>query len=1057
MASYTEDALVEQPAIQLFAELGWQTLNCYNEQFGENGLLGRSNRSEVVLVRHLRAALQKLNPGVSALAIDSAIDVLARDRSAMSPIAANEDVYNLLREGVKVASGDEEEDTAIVTVIDWKNPTNNEFLLCSQLWVTGEIETRRPDLVGFVNGIPLLFVELKASSKQLIHAYKDNLKDYRDTIPQIFWYNQLILLSNGMQSKIGTISSQWEHFAEWKKIASEKEPRKLSLEVAVRGTCDRIRLLDLVENYTLFVRQKQTVKILAKYHQFLGVNEALGGLQHVKERQGQLGVFWHTQGSGKSYSMVFFAQKAFRKLPGNWTFVLITDRTDLDDQIYKTFQSTGLLKEECQADSAASLKQLLHEDHRFVFTLIQKFRADGEFPVLSDRDDIIVITDEAHRSQYDTLAMNMRKALPNAAFIAFTGTPLLAGEEKTREVFGDYVSVYNFADAVDDGATLPLYYENRVPEVNLSRDDLGDEIASLLDQADLSDEQEARLEREFGRAYHIITRDERLETIARDLVDHYMSREPFANGLRGKAMMVAIDKATAIRMYNHVQKEWKIRLDSLKAKAKVVTGIRAEQLQEQIAFIQSTDMAVIVSGGQGEIEAMAKKGLDIRPHRDRMVKEKLDEKFKDAEDPLRIVFVCAMWLTGFDAPSVSTLYLDKPLKNHTLMQTIARANRVYPGKTCGQIVDYINIFGALQQALGIYGAGGVQQRLPTYQAGQPEPVDSPLFDKAVLVTEMTQVMGDFRGWLAEQKISLTAIHHAPVTNLEKQTLLQDAALIVMKPGLREEFTARLRQMNRIFKSLLPSIEAAPFMLDRVLINVIYQVMKHGMGEQVDDDDVLDVIRQQVDELLDEAIKTVHIGNNLPEPVNIGAINFDKLAEMVKRTQKPTLSDAERLRNIIEKKLVTLIERNHTRQDLQEKFKEIVEQYNLGAYQAEEFFNQLKLFIDELNEEEQRGVREGLSEEELAIFDLLCQDVALSTKERDAVKLIAHELLIKLRDVLVIDWRKKQRAKAQVQRMIQDVLDQLPETYNDALWPVACDKVYQHIFDAYRGEGVSVYH
>lgn len=860
-----------------------------------------------------------------------------------------------------------------------------------------------------------------------------------------------------MGQRVGTISSQWEHFAEWKKIASEKEPRKLSLEVAVRGTCDKVRLLDLVENYTLYVRQKQTVKILAKYHQFLGVNESLGGLQHVKEKQGQLGVFWHTQGSGKSYSMVFFAQKAFRKLPGNWTFVLITDRTDLDDQIYKTFQSTGLLKEECQADSAASLKQLLHEDHRFVFTLIQKFRADGEFPVLSDRSDIIVITDEAHRSQYDTLAMNMRKALPNAAFIAFTGTPLLAGEEKTREVFGDYVSVYNFADAVDDGATLPLYYENRVPEVNLSRDDLGDEIANLLDQADLTGEQEAQLEREFGRAYHIITRDERLETIARDLVAHYLSREPFANGLRGKAMMVAIDKATAIRMYNHVQAEWKIRLDSLQAKAKVAIGIRAEQLKEQIAFMQTTDMAVIVSGGQGEIERMAKKGLDIRPHRDRMVKEKLDEKFKDAEDPLRIVFVCAMWLTGFDAPSVSTLYLDKPLKNHTLMQTIARANRVYPGKTCGQIVDYINIFGALQQALGIYGAGGVQQQLPTYQAGQPEPVDSPLFDKAVLVTEMTQVMGDFRGWLAEQKISLTAIHHAPVANLEKQTLLQDAALIVMKPGVREEFTGRLRQMNRIFKSLLPSVEAAPFMLDRVLINVIYQVMKHGMGEQVDDDDVLDVIRQQVDELLDEAIKTVHIGNNLPEPVNIGAINFDKLAEMVKRTQKPTLSDAERLRNIIEKKLVSLIERNHTRQDLQEKFKEIVEQYNLGAYQAEEFFNQLKLFIDELNEEEQRGVREGLSEEELAIFDLLCQDVALSTKERDAVKLIAHELLVKLRDVLVIDWRKKQRAKAQVQRMIQDVLDQLPETYNDALWPVACDKVYQHIFDAYRGEGVSVYH
>ena len=1067
--TYTEDALVEQPSIALFSELGWQTLNCYEEQFGENGLLGRNNRGEVVLVRHLRAALLKLNSDVPDSAIDSAIDELVRDRSAMSPIAANEQVYQLLREGVKVNTGSDDEDaTLVVQVVDWSNAANNDFLLCSQLWVTGEIETRRPDLVGFVNGLPLLFVELKASSKQLIHAYKDNLKDYRDTIPQIFWYNQLILLSNGMQSKLGTISSQWEHFAEWKKIASEKEARKLSLEVAVRGTCDKARLLDLVENYTLFVRQKQTVKILAKYHQYLGVNQALNGLAHVQEsheqknreqkNKGQLGVFWHTQGSGKSYSMVFFAQKAFRKLPGNWTFVLVTDRTDLDDQIYKTFNSAGLLKEECQADSAASLKQLLHEDHRFVFTLIQKFRADGEdiFPVLSDRNDIIVITDEAHRSQYDVLAMNMRQALPNAKFIAFTGTPLLAGEEKTREVFGDYVSVYNFADAVDDGATLPLYYENRVPEVNLSRDDLGDEIASLLDQADLNDEQEARLEREFGRAYHIITRDERLQTVARDLVDHYLNREPFANGLRGKAMVVSIDKATAIRMYNHVQAEWKMRLASLHARHKAASGVRAAQLQEQIVFMQSTDMAVVVSGGQGEIDAMVKKGLDIRPHRDRMVKEKLDEKFKDADDPLRIVFVCAMWLTGFDAPSVSTLYLDKPLKNHTLMQTIARANRVYPGKTCGQIVDYINIFGALQHALGVYGAGGIQEPHGQYGIGN-EPVDSPLFDKAVLLEELQHAMGDFRGWLAEQKISLKAITEAPVNNFAKQNLLQDAALIVMQPGVREEFTSRLRQMNRIFKSLLPSTDAAPFLHDRVLINVIYQVMKHGMGEQVDDDDVLDVIRQQVDELLDEAIKTVHIGNNLPEPVNIGNINFEKLAEMVKRTQKPTLADAERLRNIIERKLVTMVERNHTRQDLQEKFKAMVEQYNLGAYQAEAFFNQLKLFINELDEEEQRGVREGLNEEELAIFDLLCQNIELSAKEREQVKAIAHELLDKLRDTLVIDWRKKQRAKAQVQRMIQDVLDNLPESYNEELWPVACDKVYQHVFDAYRGEGVSVYH
>ena len=486
---YSEDALVEQPAINLFSDIGWKTLNCYSETFDEDGLLGRENRSEVVLTRELRESLTQVNPDCTANEINLAIDELSRDRSAMSAIAANETGYKLIREGVKVKADDEQEDYVTVKVIDWQNADNNRFLLCSQLWITGEIETRRPDLIGFVNGLPLVFIELKAAHRQLIHAYKDNLADYKKVIPQLFWFNQLVILSNGVQSKVGTISSQWEHFADWKKIEREDEPSVVSLETVIRGTCDKNRLIDLIENFILFENKKNTVKIIAKYHQYLGVNQSLEGLRSIDDVQGKLGVFWHTQGSGKSFSMVFFCQKAFRKFPGNWTFVITTDRKDLDEQIYKTFSACGLLKEECQAESAAELKQLLSEDHRFVFTLIHKFRADlGEsYPMLSDRKDVIVITDEAHRTQYATLALNMRTALPNAGFMAFTGTPLLGKEEgaaKTREVFGDYVSVYNFSDAVDDGATLPLYYENRVPEVNLNRDDIGQEIKALIDDAD---------------------------------------------------------------------------------------------------------------------------------------------------------------------------------------------------------------------------------------------------------------------------------------------------------------------------------------------------------------------------------------------------------------------------------------------------------------------------------------------------------------------------------------------------------------------------------------------
>lgn len=539
--SYTEDSLIEQPAIVLFEELGWQPQNCYSETMGEQGLLGRDTRSEVVLQRELRHALKDLNPRCTANEIEQAIEILCRDYSAMSAIAANQTCYKLIKDGVKVKSdaysqGEEADEFITLTVIDWKTAENNRFLLCSQLWVTGEIETRRPDLIGFVNGLPLLFIELKAAHKNLIHAYKDNLADYKKTIPQLFWFNQLIILSNGVRSKVGTLTSLWEHFAEWKKIDSENEKRSSSLETVIRGTCEQERFLDLIENFILFESKKQTVKVVAKYHQYFGVNQSLKSLQNIRENQGKLGVFWHIQGSGKSFSMVFFCQKAFRKLEGNWTFVIVTDRKDLDEQIYTTFAATGMLHSDSRADSALELKQLLSEDHRYVFTLIHKFRtAQGEsYPELSQRDDVIVITDEAHRSQYSSLALNMRTALPNAGFLAFTGTPLLGkkgelddSDAKTYEVFGDYVSVYNFADAIDDGATLPLYYENRVPEVNLNRDDLGEEINAIIEEADLSDESEAKIEREFAKAYHIITRDDRLETIAKDMVEHFMGREPF--------------------------------------------------------------------------------------------------------------------------------------------------------------------------------------------------------------------------------------------------------------------------------------------------------------------------------------------------------------------------------------------------------------------------------------------------------------------------------------------------------------------------------------------------
>jgi len=702
-SAYTEDQLVEQPTIALFSELEWATVNATEETFGPSGLLGRETKGQVVLERYLHEALEKLNPSTDAAGLQQAADALTHDRSGMTLEAANREIYELIKEGVVVSVPDPKggQQSVRVRVIDWEYPEANTFTLVSQFSVVGQMYNCRPDLVGFVNGLPLLVVELKKPGVPSKTAFDDNLTHYKNAIPKLFWYSAWLVASNGSDSKLGSITAEWERWVEWKRIEREDEPRRVSLEVLIRGTCQKQRFLDLIENFTLFSDFKGgVVKVLGQNHQYLGVNNAIASMLKAREMgHGRGGVFWQTQGSGKSFSMVFFAQKVFRKLRGNWTFVIVTDRTELDDQIAKTFKSVNAVSdaegEECHASSGAHLRELLRGNHRYVFTLVHKFQTAE---MLSDRSDIIVLTDEAHRSQYDTLAVNMRAALPKATFLAFTGTPLIAAEERTRDVFGDYISIYDFQQSIEDGATVPLFYENRTPELELVNPDLNEDIYALIEDADLDDDQQDRLETYLGRQYHLITRDDRLDVVAKDIVRHFLGR-----GFFGKAMVVSIDKATALRMHDKVWKYWREakaeaqqELERLVYQAggeqsadQALRDLKIAELKARVNAIESTDMALIVSPGQNEIEQMNLLGLDIVPHRKRMNESQpaIDERFKDPDDPLRLVFVCAMWLTGFDAPSCSTVYLDKPMRNHTLMQTIARANRVFPGKHSGVIVD----------------------------------------------------------------------------------------------------------------------------------------------------------------------------------------------------------------------------------------------------------------------------------------------------------------------------------------------------------------------------------
>ena len=1037
---YTESDLIEQPAIELFKSLGYAHQDCYNESFGSNGTLGRETSTDVVLKPRLKQALIKLNPSLPNEAIERAIEELTRDKSILHPVTANREIYKLIKDGIKVkvrqADGTEEDET--VKVIDFNEPEKNDFFLASQFWITGEMYKRRADIVGFVNGLPLIFTELKAVHKKLENAFKDNLTDYKDTIPQIFWYNAAIILSNGSESRIGTISADFEHFSEWKKINNEGEEGVVSLETIIKGTCEKRKLLDLIENFILYKDAGGSLtKIIAKNHQYFGVNNAVDSFKGMKENQGRLGVFWHTQGSGKSFSMIFFSQKILRKFKGNYTFLIVTDRKELDEQIYKNFAEVGAVTEqEVHAESGKHLEQLLKEDHRNIFTIIHKF-GDIDYMV-SDRPDIIVITDEAHRTQYDTLAMNMRTAIPNAAFIAFTGTPLIVGEELTRKTFGDYVSVYNFKQSIDDNATVPLYYENRIPEVQLHESEMKEGIERILEETMLSPEQEEKLQREFSREYHIITRDDRLEKIAEDIVKHFVNR-----GYQGKAMVVSIDKPTAVKMYEKVQRYWTATINDLKKQIKKAKENK-DEIQKQIDYMKEIDMAVVVSQEQNEIEKFRKLGLKIEKHRRRMVKEDLATKFKDPDNPFRIVFVCAMWMTGFDVPCLSTMYLDKPMKNHTLMQTIARANRVFRDKVNGLLVDYCGIFRNLQKALAIYGPG---------EGGD---VDSPVKPKAELIRELEAAIAVIERVCEENDADIRKI--ADSDRLMQIKYIGDATdALLVNDETKRRYLALASQVDKLFKAILPDPDAKKYADTCSVIRVIAERIKSIIGTDVDIGDV----KKKIEDLLNETVEVIGYIKEGKSPygkkrIDLSKIDFEALKKKFDKGKKKNTQVAM-LEAVIRGKLEKLVRLNKLRAGLLESFQKMIAEYNSGSMNIEKLFEELLDFVKMLDEEEQRGIKENLSEEELALFDLL-KKPKLIEKETAQVRLASKSLIKKLKtEKLVLDWRRKQQTRAEVLFTIETTLDEmLPKSYTPEAYQEKCTAVYQHVYDSYYGDGKSVY-
>jgi len=1059
---FDEDTLVQGTTADfLRVVLGWESVLAYdNELFGDAGPLGlrsdgkvnlgRSSQAEVVLRPYLLRALEALNPGLPTEAYSNAVRVLTEVSAAQSALQANREMYEFVRGGVKVSyrttKGGME--TRTLRVLDFDNPGNNSFLAVRELWVKGTLYRRRADIVGFVNGLPLLFIEVKNLHRNLERGYRENLSDYRDTIPHLFHHNAITILGNGNKAVVGAYSAPFKFFREWKRLA-EDEKGAVDMETLLRGVCDKGNFLDLVENYILFDDSAGSrIKIVAQNQQFLGVNKAVDAVRRRGDLGGKLGVFWHTQGAGKSYSMVFFARKVHRKMGGNFTFLVLTDREDLDNQIYRTFVGVGAVNENdnVRAADGSDLKAKLGDQHAaFVFSLIQKFNkpVDKGDPY-SGRSDIIVMTDEAHRTQYGALALNMRLALPNASYIGFTGTPLMKGDEITKQVFGGYISRYGFQRAVEDGATVPLYYDARGEKLNLAHAELNERIAEKLEEfeAELSDIDVAqRLEQELKREYHIITAQDRLDTIARDFVEHYATRWE-----SGKAMLVCIDKVTCARVHALVVAHWQEKTRELEKRLKSVSDEQeAIVLQRQINWMKDTLAAVVVSEEQGEVARFRDWSIDITPHR-RLLKEgftledgtslDVESAFKREDHPFRIAIVCAMWLTGFDVKSLATLYLDKPLKAHTLMQAIARANRVRDGKENGLIVDYCGILKNLRKALATFGG---------HMGGEESPGEvDPLRPNEELLADLDEAIGLVKTFLADRGVNLEEL-------LEREGFDRNAALLRAKEAIntddesRKRFEIMARAVFAKFKACLTMEAVLARRPAHAAINFIYKSLEDDTQEA----DIGHIIRA-LHGVVAEAIQPREA---TPDTTlyNIAAIDFERLRQEFERSPAKN-TQTKALRDVIERRLALMIARNPLRINFQQHYEELVAGYNSEKDRVtiEETFERLMKLAAELDEEQRRAARENLPENALPIFDLL-KKPTLTPAEIDKIKKVAVFLYDELSRIesAIQGWRAKEGTRDQVRTIIYDALYSddtgLPSSYADEEIKFLTDAVYAHAY------------
>jgi type I site-specific deoxyribonuclease, HsdR family len=985
MASLTEDYLVEQPAINWFKEIGYSYIPG-SELIPENG--ERESYRDVILKRRFIQAIKRLNP---SLTDNLAKEVYEKVKNIDHPdfIIKGKIFYQYLTEGVKLTYREgKEEKTRLVKLIDFKNPENNEFLVANQFEVEYYHQNgvhRRPDLVVFINGIPIAVFELKGfnSNQTAKDAYEDHQVKMKD-IPQLYLYSQVIVASDGYETKYDSPQSGWERFFYWEGIFSDDDVKKEeitkgsyrylyqgrelnSLEILIKGLFRKEHITEFINDFVFYDKTDEGyVKKIAGYHQFYAVKKAIERtkkcvLEGKTPEERRIGVIWHTQGSGKSITMLFYARKVLKEL-GNPLLVFITDRRELDEQLYNLFSQLPIAK---RAESIKDLQDAIKKTAGgIIFSTIQKFsERDQDYPLLTERRDIIVIADEAHRSQYRELARNLRKAIPNASFLGFTATPIEYEDRDTYLVFGEPISIYSIDKALKDGVIVPIYYEARLVELHLTNEFIDEEFEEISEG--LEEEEKERLKAKYARLEKLILNPERLEKIAKDIVEHFNKRlEEF----EGKAMVVVISREVAVELYNKIRE-----------------------------IPNAPSVAVVISGNK------QKDPEKFHPHlRNKHQMEELLSNFKNpAKDP-KMVIVVDMLLTGFDVPCLHTMYIDKPMKNHNLLQAIARVNRVYKDKPGGLIVDYIGIADDLKKSLAKYTLETIGQFLTDIKS-----VIAQLKEEYDIVSSMFYGI-NYKNWrnLDPQQLSNLTVSAYNLLDTEEK---------------KKNFIKHFLALKKLYTLASPHPETIKIKDDIRFFEMIKKmIIKYSTTTSRE---IARDLEYEINQLISKSISAqepIDVFSLLnKEKPDISILSEDFLSQIKEIKQKNYA--VELLAKLLNDEIKVKMRKNpHRYKSLYERLKELIEKYNAKTLEASEIIEKLVEIAREFREKIQEGKRLDLTEAELAFYDMLLSKRIFENYEE--VKEIAKLIVEKLGGyVKIADWNKKDTIKAKIRKALKDVL------------------------------------